>query len=129
MLRNTESLKRSVERLRLLARVLSGTIIGIAIVSLLGHIFFPEPTTHDYPWIENLLPIVMGLSVLGLALAFRWECPGGVLSIGFFLLQLLLYWIIRGHFFPIRGLLVFFTLPLTAFLFIYLGRADKSRPV
>lgn len=103
-------------------------IIGIALVSLLGHIFFPEPATNYYPWIENLLPIVMGLSVLGLALAFRWEYLGGVLSIGFFLLQLLLYWMIRGHYFPIRGLLVFSPLPLTALLFIYLGRADGSKP-
>jgi hypothetical protein len=49
--------------------------------------------------------MLMGISVLGLALA------------------------LRGRFFPIGGLLLFSPLPLTALLFLYLGRADSSRLV
>jgi hypothetical protein len=47
-------------------------IIGITLISPFGQIFFPEPTIEDYPWLENLLPVMMAVSVIGLALTLRW---------------------------------------------------------
>ena len=113
------------KRIRLIARILSVAIIAFALVMLLGHMFFPEPTVEDYPPIENLQPVIMGVSVLCLAIAWRWEAWGGALSLIFFVLNLGLYWIIRGHFFPIAILINFSPLPLTAILFLYLGRLKK----
>ena len=112
---------KSEIRLRLIARIISGAIVGIALLTFVGHVLFPEPTVANYPWVENLLPLVMGLSVIGLALAFRWERLGALLSLGFFVLHLVMYWIIRGHFFPLWVLWMFLPLPLAALLFLYLG--------
>ncbi len=111
-----------LKRLRLLTRVFSGGVIGIAFLFALGHILFPEPTVEDYPWVENLLPILLLFSVIALATAFRWETLGGALSLAFFILQLLLFWVIRGHFFPLFALLPLLPVPIAAALFILLGR-------
>jgi hypothetical protein len=48
-------------------------IIGIALLVAVAHLVVPDPEATDYPPIENLLPVVMFLCVLGLALAWRWE--------------------------------------------------------
>jgi hypothetical protein len=112
----------------MITRILSGLIITLTLTTLLGHLLFPEPAADDYPWIENLLPLLMGISVLGLFLAWRWEMLGGALSLFFFLLQLALYRVIRGHFFPLQGLLVFSPLPITALLFMYLGQFNRMSP-
>jgi hypothetical protein len=73
----------SARRLRHIARILIAAIIALTLFMTLSHIFFPEPTDENYPWIENLLPILMLLNVLGLAVAFRWESLGGLLRLFF----------------------------------------------
>ena len=104
--------------IRRIARVLSVPIIVVALLTLIGHIVVPEPTVADYAPIENLLPVIMFLSVLGLGIAWRWEGLGGALSVGFFLLQLALFWAIRGRFFPLQALLLLLPVPLTGVLFL-----------
>lgn len=99
-------------------------IIAITLFMFIGHVFFPEPTIEDYPPIENLLPVIMLMSVLCLASVWRWEQWGGALSLCFFIIHLGLYWIIRGHFFPLAVLITFSPLPFTAVLFLYLGRLE-----
>ncbi len=115
-------------RLRLIARIMSVGILGFALIMLISHLFYPEPTVEDYPWIENLMPVIILLSVLGLALAFRWELLGGAISLGFFLLHLLVFWWIRGTFFPLGMLVIFLPIPIAALLFIYLGRTPRATP-
>lgn len=114
----TEKRLRTVSWMRRSARGLSLAIIVIALVVLIGHLFGSEPAEIDYPPIENLLPILMGLSVLGLGLAWRWEALGGALCLGFFALQLALYWAIRGYFFPLPALLTFSPLVFSGVLFL-----------
>jgi len=92
--------------IRRAARVWSVVIIGITLVVAIAHIATPEQEATDYPPIENLLPVLMLLSVLGLGVAWRWEGAGGMINVGFFLANLVLYWVIRGRFFPLRGLIV-----------------------
>jgi hypothetical protein len=101
--------------------------MAFASVVVVGHIFIPETTVDAYAPIEILLPAVMGISVLYLAVAWRWEAWGGGLSFMFFCLDLALYWIIRGNFFPVAALITLSPLPLTAILFFFLGRADRLR--
>jgi len=113
-----ESADLSVKWMRRIARVLSLLIIGIALVMLVGHLVAPEPMEEDYPPIENLLPLIMLLSVLGLGLAWRREGLGGAISLGFFALHLALFWAIRGKFFPLGALLTFSPLIICGVLFV-----------
>ena len=116
----------TTDRLRRIARISSMVLIAFTIVMLVGHVFNHEPLEADYDPIENILPVMMSLSVFALALAWRWEGWGGALSLALFLLVLILDWIIRGSFFPIRGLLVFLPLPATALLFLYCWYRSRS---
>jgi hypothetical protein len=113
-----KSVDRSMVWLRRVARISSGLIIGITLVVLVGHIIEPEPVEVDYPPIENLLPVIMCLSVLGLGIAWRWEGLGGGISVVFFLIHLVVYWAIRQRFFPLRALLIFSPVPVTGILFL-----------
>jgi hypothetical protein len=125
-----KSVDRSMVWLRRVARISSGLIIGITLVVLVGHIIEPEPVEVDYPPIENLLPVIMCLSVLGLGIAWRWEGLGGGISVVFFLIHLVVYWAIRQRFFPLRALLIFSPVPITGILsLIYWWRSRISQNV
>ena len=92
---------RTTKRIRRVARIWSLVIIGFTLFMVIAHIVVPEPNTTDYPPIENLLPLAMCLSVAGLGVAWRWEALGGFVNIGFFMVNLGLYWYLRGRFFPL----------------------------
>lgn len=68
-----------------------------------GEIAFPH-TEADVPFVEYLMPVSMFVSVLGLVLAWWREALGGAINIGFFLVNVLIYYIVNDRFFPIRGL-------------------------
>jgi len=108
----------TTRKMRRVARIWSIVIIGVTLVAAIAHIVVPEPVATDYPPIENLLPVVMFLSVLGLAIAWRWERVGGAINVGFFLAHLGLYWIIRGEFFPLRALPMFSAAVVPGVLFL-----------
>lgn len=67
----------------------------------------------------------MGLSVLALALAWRWELICGVMNLVFFMLQLALYWAFRCHISPLTGLLIFYPVLINAILFMTSVAAHK----
>ena len=55
----------------------------------------------DYPAIENLIPLTLILSALGLGIAWRWEGLGGVINIGFYLASVVVhFWIIFPRPYP-----------------------------
>jgi hypothetical protein len=85
-------------RLRLTARIWSLILLGIVLIVVVGNIASPNRGASDYPQVENLIPLTMLLSVLGLAVAWRWELPGGLINIGFFLAVQVIYWIIHREF-------------------------------
>ena len=111
--------KISIDRIRQLARVFSALILLLTILVALGHIFGDEPVVEDYPPIENLMPIILGLSVAGLAVAWRWEGIGSTLTLVFFMAHLGLFWVVRGEFFPLGVLAVFLPIPITALMFLW----------
>ena len=117
----------TTRRMRQVARIWSIVIIGITLVMTIAHIVVPEPEAADYPPIENLLPVVMFLSVVGLAISWRWEGVGGALNVGFFLADLGLYWIIRGEFFPLRALPMFSAAVVPGVLFLVCWWRTQSR--
>lgn len=110
---------------RILARILSVPILAFMIFMVVGHILFPEPTVEDYPPIENLLPVIMTLSVLGLALAWKWEGLGAMVCLILFVAEFALYWVIRGKFFPLQMLPIFSPVPITAVLFLLSWRTTR----
>lgn len=118
---------RTTKWIRWIARIWSIVIIGITLVMIIAHAVMPEPNATDYPPIENLLPLAMCLSVLGLGLAWRWEGLGGAISVGFFLANLGLYWAIRQKFFPLRALAVLSPVLITGMLFLVCWWRTRSR--
>ena len=98
--RNTEA-DRATTWLRRIARGWSLIVIGVALLILIGHIVSPDPyAVEDYPPVENLMPLSMLVSVLGLALAWRWEALGGVLNVAGFAANFFLFWAVRGEVLP-----------------------------
>lgn len=109
---------RRTKWIRRIARTLSVVIIAFTVVMIIGHLVVPDPHAVDYPPIENLLPLMMTLSVLGLGIAWRWEGVGGAISVGFFLAHLAMFWAIRQEFFPLRALATLSPVLITGMLFL-----------
>ena len=108
----------SLPRVHLVARVLSIPILAFTLFMIFGHLIFPDTEPGTYPPIENLLPVLMTLSVLGLGVAWWRARLGGVISLFFFMAHLGAYWIIRGHFFPLGMLIVFTPVVVDSVLFL-----------
>ena len=118
---------RATKWIRWIARIWSVVLLGITLVMIVGHLVVPDPHEVDYPPIENLLPLVMCLSVLGLGLAWRWEGLGGAMSVGFFLAHLGMYWAIRQRFFPLGVLAILSPVLITGMLFLVCWWRTRSR--
>ncbi len=79
---------RATKRIRWVARIWGTVIIACALLVLIGYAWNWVTTgkadphaVEDYPPIENLIPITLGLSILGLGIAWRWEGLGGAITI------------------------------------------------
>ena len=118
---------RATKWIRRIARTWSVVIMAITVVMIIGHVVVPDPNEVDYPPIENLLPVMMCLSVLGLGIAWRWEGLGGAISVGFFLANLALYWVIRQRFFPLNALAILSPVLITGMLFLVCWWRIRSR--
>jgi len=112
---STDTATRQIRRV---ARIWGAVVIALTLFIAAAHIIAPETESTDYPPIENLLPVVMLVSVLGLMLAWRWEGIGGGINVGLFLAHLGLYWIIRGKFFPLGALLILSVAVVPGVLFL-----------
>jgi hypothetical protein len=92
-----DSRSRATTWIRWIARIWSAPIIIYALMMFVGYTWswittgVADPhAVEDYPPIENLPPIFLFLSVVGLALAWRWERLGGAITLGFLLATLAL---------------------------------------
>lgn len=93
---------RVTKRIRRIARIWSSPIIIYSLIMLTGYAWNWVTTgkadpyaVEVYPLIEALPPILMFLSVLGLAIAWRWERLGGAITLVFLLATILLLLISR----------------------------------
>ena len=84
------SLDRPTKRIRWVARIWSVPIIVFVVVFLIGTLWSeltnapPDPyAVEDITFVDQLPPIFIAVSTLGLALAWRWEKFGGVFSLVF----------------------------------------------
>jgi hypothetical protein len=95
-------------RLRWIARIWSIVIIAFVLIMLIGYAVNWVKTgtadSHamkDYPAIENMIPLTLILSVLGLGIAWRWEGLGGAINISFYLANLAVhFWMISPRPYP-----------------------------
>jgi len=90
MTKGNDSRNRVTKWIRWIARIWSFPIIVYALLMLIGYawnwvtIGVADPyAVEGYPPTEALPPIFMFLSVLGLAIAWRWERLGGTITIVF----------------------------------------------
>ena len=93
---------RATKWIRWIARIWGTVIIGYALILLICYavnwvtIGTADPhAVEGYPPIENLPPLLMFLSILGLGIAWRWEGLGGAINIVFCLATLPLLLLIR----------------------------------
>jgi hypothetical protein len=117
--------RQSIKILRRIARVWSIVVIAFTLVIAIGEIAFPH-TEADVPFLEFLMPVSMFISVLGLLIAWRWEALGGGINIGFFLANLLLYYIVNDRFFPIQFLSILSLAIVPGILFLICWFADRD---
>jgi len=87
---------KTVKRIRLIARIISAPIILYALIMVIGYGYnwittgVADPyALEDYPFIENIPPILMFLAIVGLGIAWRWEKVGGIMNLLFCALTLI----------------------------------------
>ena len=87
--------ERKTNIIRKIARIWSIVIIALVLFIFVAEIigtFVPDQSMNEpYPWYENLIPMSMVLSVVGLAIAWRWEGFGSVLCILFIIATYVMY--------------------------------------
>lgn len=87
--------ERTTNLIRKIARIWSIVIIAlvlfILIAEIIGTIVPVQSMNEPYPWYENLIPLSMVLSVVGLAIAWRWEGFGSVLCVFFVIATYVMY--------------------------------------
>jgi len=86
----TPSLEKTPRPLRFVARIWSAPIILITLFITVGNIWAwltdapSDPyAVQDPTFLESLAPALLAITVLGLALAWRWEKLGGIFSLAF----------------------------------------------
>ena len=90
MVKENGNRDRVTKWLRWIARIWSVPLIVFALIFLAGTVWNLATTgvadphaVEGYPWTENLPPIFLLLSILGLGIAWRWERLGGTIAVVF----------------------------------------------
>ena len=117
------SARRWVRIVRWIARILSGLLIILCLLFFVGEaliplILFPTPDSTPLTGNAMLQLTLAGISLLGLALAWKWEAIGGVMALAAY--------VAVGIVNP-KAFMAVFPLPLFALLFLACWWADKKR--
>jgi len=135
-----DSSDRGTKLIRRIARIWSAPIILYSLMMLSGYawnwltIGKADPyAVEGYPFIEAVPPILMFLSVLGLAIAWRWERLGGAINLVFLLGVIVVLLITR----PLTDDLSFVLIPylmtiviaIPGILFLVYWRRSREIPV
>jgi hypothetical protein len=122
---NQKSKDTPTVAIKKVARVWSIVIIVLALLILVVEVVSP-PTETDYPWVENLMPISMFLSVFSLGLAWRWELLGGALNVGFYVVNFIIYWAVNGEFMHLAAVLFLGVAIVPGILFLVCWRISPK---
>lgn len=95
-------------------------------VFVLLKIFTPDPTiVAPVPPLDWFLLSLWGCAVLGLAISWRWETLGAIITIGIMFLREIAWVLLRGPWIP-NFLIVWALLVPPAILFLISGRAERK---
>ena len=119
-----ESGKGWVKMTRWVARIWSLGPILITLVVIIGP---DENVVEPVPWTDWLALSLIFISVLGLAIAWRWERLGGWISIGFLVIFMVVFLITVERSFPTWLIfLVGIGVPAVLFLISYYASRDRE---
>jgi hypothetical protein len=115
-------MRRSIAIVRWIARILSGLFIILCLMFFVGEalvplILFPAPDATPLTGNAMLQLTLTGLSLLGLALAWKWEAIGGSIALAAY--------VIVGIINP--GAFIIFPVPLSALLFLACWWMERRR--
>lgn len=117
-----------IKRVRKIARIWSGVIIGLGLVTLVSEIIEAQTVELDpYPWFENLIPVTLFLSIVGLGIAWKYEGIGGAMVVGFAIANLLLY-IATGRTQVGAVIMILTPVVIPGLLFLACWRGEKRLP-
>ena len=110
----------SMKTPRIVARVMSAIIIAFALIMFIGETMESAKRGTSSPLTSNaiLQLSLFGIGLLGLALAWKWELIGGIIS----LLAFITIFIVN----PAALLLPMFIFPVNAILFIAVAYRSKD---
>ena len=117
---SVSSAGRAIPIVRWVARILSALFIILCLMFFVGEalvplILFPAPDATPLTGNAMLQLALTGLSLLGLALAWKWEAIGGSIALAAY--------VIVGIINP--GAFIIFPVPLSALLFLACWWIDK----
>ena len=102
MTKSNKSSHKITKWIRLIARIWSTAVIAYALIMFIGYTVNWMTTgktdpyaVENYPFIENLPPILMFIAILGLGIGWRFERLGGIINLIFSLATLpilLIHW-------------------------------------
>ena len=110
------------------ARIWGLLILLITMLAIISHIISPDTQPGTYPPAENLIPASIFVSVLGLAVAWKWKLAGALINLGFFSLNLLIYWMIHREFLPLPVVLVLSPIYIPGILFLECWYLTRTSP-
>jgi len=119
--------EKAINALCSTARIWGLLILVITMLVIISHIIAPDTEPGSYPPEENLIPAAIVISVLGLAVAWKWKLVGALINIGFFVLNLLIYWVINGHFLALPVILVLSPIYIPGILFLLCWFLTRNR--
>lgn len=123
------TMDRTTRILRRIARIWSIVIIALGLVIFVGEVsgslLSETGLESPYPWWENLIPLAAFIAILGLAVAFRWEAAGAILTILMLVFSLALY-IATGRTRVLQVALILSPILIPALLFLVCWARGKD---
>ena len=116
--------KSPVTIIRKVAKVWSILSIGFLLVMLVGHLLSPEETKALPTLVEAIAMLFFPTGVLaGMAISWKWEKIGGIITIVSLLIFYMLIIIPRGAF---RAILTTLLLAVPGFLFLFCSLLSRN---
>ena len=112
---------KSYKELRWILRGSSGVIIVFFLLMFIGETFFGEKTGKPFYTNAILQLSVMGIGLIGLGLAWKWELIGGIIALVPFVVLAIIN--------PMVLVPLMLIWPLTAILFIVLWAISRKSTV
>jgi hypothetical protein len=126
---------KTTKRIRLIARIVSAPIIVYGLIMITGYTVSWITTgtadpyaVEDYPFIENIPPILLFLAIVGLGIAWRSEKAGGIMNLLFCVFTLIVIPFTRDtlDFRSIMPMILVFIVAIPGVLFIIYWRRSKK---